>query len=180
MIIPCHKRIYVLKGGEVIIPCHNSFPPYIKFSTVSPNMSAAFPFLISFIAVSTSFKVGAFRDRPFNLKGGLWFLVTFRNYFSDNTRVRIFCFCRAKREIFFQNLTLGYMTKSLNQIFFFSSTKIRIFFSATLGIRIFFLEKNHNPPLQVKWSFPYLIFTNNFTNYINFIIHCVTVVIIKL
>ena len=30
------------------------------------------------------------------------------------------------------------MTKTLNQIIFFSSTKIRIFFSATLGIRIFF------------------------------------------
>jgi hypothetical protein len=45
------------------------------------------------------------------------------------------------------------MTKTLNQIIFFSSTKIRIFFSATLGIRIFVLEKNHNP-LQVKWSFP--------------------------
>ena len=45
------------------------------------------------------------------------------------------------------------MSKTLNQIILFSSTKIRIFFSATLGIRIFFLEKNHNP-LQVKWSFP--------------------------
>jgi hypothetical protein len=39
------------------------------------------------------------------------------------------------------NLTLDYMKKTLNQIIFFSSTKIRIFFSATLGIRIFFLEK---------------------------------------
>jgi hypothetical protein len=46
--------------------------------------------------------------------------------------------------------TLGYMTKTLNQIFFFSSTKIRIFFSATLGIRIFFLEKKHNPPLVFR------------------------------
>ena len=71
------------------------------------------------------------RDRPFNLKGGggLCFFVSFRIFFSDNTRVRIL--------IFFQNLTLGYMTKTLNQIIFFSSTKIRIFFSATLGIRIF-------------------------------------------
>ena len=95
------------------------------------------------------------RDRPFNLKGGgLWFFVSFRNFFSDNTRVRIYFFCRTKREFFFQNLTLGYMTKILNPINSFSSTKIRIFFSATLGIRIFFLEKNHNPPLQVKWSFP--------------------------
>jgi hypothetical protein len=48
-----------------------------------------------------------------------------------------FFFCRTKREKKFQNLTLGYMTKTLNQIIFFSSTKIRIFFSATSGIRIF-------------------------------------------
>jgi hypothetical protein len=26
------------------------------------------------------------RDRPFNLQGRLWFLVSFRNLFSDNTR----------------------------------------------------------------------------------------------
>ena len=32
------------------------------------------------------------------------------------------------------------MTKTLNQIIFFFSTKIRIFFSAKLGIRIFFYE----------------------------------------
>ena len=70
--------------------------------------------------------------------GGLWFFFSFRNFFSDNTRVRIFFFCRAKREICFQNLTLDYMTKTLNQIIFFSSTKIIIFISATLGIRIFF------------------------------------------
>ena len=57
-------------------------------------------------------------------------------------------------EFFSQNLTLGYMTKTLNQIIFYSSTKIRIFFSATLGIRIFFLGKKHNPPLEVKWSVP--------------------------
>jgi hypothetical protein len=62
-----------------------------------------------------------------------------QKFFPDNTRVRIFIFfCRAKREIFFKNLSLGYMTKTLNQIIFFSSTKIRIFFSATVGIRIFF------------------------------------------
>jgi hypothetical protein len=38
------------------------------------------------------------------------------------------------------------MTKTLNQIIFFSSTKIRIFFSATLRIRIFVLEKTITPP----------------------------------
>ena len=99
----------------------------------------------------------SFRDRPFNLKEGgmLWSFVSFRIFFSDNTRVRILIFFVAQSaHFFFQNLTLGYMTKTLNQIFFFSSPKIRIFFSATLGINIF-LEKNHKPPLQVKWSFPY-------------------------
>ena len=29
------------------------------------------------------------RDRPFNLKGGLWSFVSFRIFFSDNTSVRI-------------------------------------------------------------------------------------------
>ena len=78
------------------------------------------------------------RDRPFNLKGGLWFFVPFRIFFSDNTRVRIL--------ILFQNLTLCYMTKTLNQIFFFLHQNQNIF-----------LEKNHTPPppLQAKWSFPY-------------------------
>ena len=79
-----------------------------------------------------------------------------------------FFFCRAKREFFsLQNLTLGYMTKTLNQIFF-SSTKITIFFSATLGIRIFFLEKNHTPPpFQVKWSvLKYLLYMYLFIIYI--------------
>ena len=37
------------------------------------------------------------RDRPFNLKGwggggGLWFFVSFRIFFLDNTRVRILIF----------------------------------------------------------------------------------------
>ena len=89
-------------------------------------------------------KVIYIRDRPFNLKGEgeLWFFVSFKIFSSDNTRVRIFIFfCRAKRNKKFRNLTVGYMTKTLNQIIFFSSTKIRIFFSATLGIRIFLLEK---------------------------------------
>ena len=84
------------------------------------------------------------RDRPFNLKegggGGLWFFVSFRMFFSDNTRVRIF-FLSRKAQFFSprNKLTLGYMTTKLwIRLFFFSSTKIRIFFSATLGIRIFF------------------------------------------
>ena len=59
----------------------------------------------------------------------LWFFVLFRIFFSDNTRVRMFIFFfRAPREIFFQNITLGYITKTLNQIIFFSAPISEYFF----------------------------------------------------
>ena len=81
-------------------------------------------------------------DRPFNLKGGYGFLLRSELFFSDNTWVRMFIFfCRAKREFFFQNLTLGYMTKTLNQIiFFFLHQNQNIFFS-NIGNQNIFLEK---------------------------------------
>jgi hypothetical protein len=63
-------------------------------------------------------------------------------------------FCRAKRDFFFQNSTLGYMTKTLNQIIFFSSTKIRIFCSATLNIFlvIFLIIFPHFSYSCICWS----------------------------
>jgi hypothetical protein len=70
--------------------------------------------------------------------------------------VQNFFFGQNKLEYFFflQNLTLGYMTKTLNQIiFFFLHQNQNIFFS-NIGNQNIFLEKNHSPP-QVKWSFPY-------------------------
>jgi hypothetical protein len=94
-----------------------------------------------------------FRDRPFNLKRGgvMVFCFVQKLFFGQHKSWNINFFCRAKREFFPQNLTLGYMTKTLeSDYYFFSSTKIRIFFSATLGIRIFFLEKNHTPPLKLN------------------------------
>ena len=79
------------------------------------------------------------RDQPFNLKGRGGYGFLFRSeFFFRTTQEFEFFFGRTKGELFFQNLTLGYMTKTLNQIIFFSFTKIRIFFSVTLGIRIFF------------------------------------------
>jgi hypothetical protein len=64
------------------------------------------------------------RDRPFNLKRGLWFFVSFRKFFSDNTRVRIFTF--------FPEFKIRLYDKNSESDYFFSSTKFRIFFSATL------------------------------------------------
>ena len=85
-------------------------------------------------------EIKTLRDRPFNLQGegggGVWFFASFRKKIPDNMSYNISFSCRTKCEFFFQNLTLGYMTKTLKQIFF-PSTKIRIFFSVTLGIRIF-------------------------------------------
>ena len=81
------------------------------------------------------------RDRPFNLKGGgegLWFFVSFRIFFPDNTRVRILLFLSHKAQIFFPEFNIRLYDKNSESDFFLSSTKIRIFFSATLGIRIFF------------------------------------------
>ena len=63
-----------------------------------------------------------------------------------------FLSCKARK--IFQNLTLDYMTKTLNQIIiFFLHQNQNIFFS-NIGNQNIFLEKNHSHPLQVKWSFP--------------------------
>jgi hypothetical protein len=46
-----------------------------------------------------------------------------------------------KRNFFPHKLTLGYMTKTLDQIFFYSSTKIRIFFQQHWESEYFFRKK---------------------------------------
>ena len=52
---------------------------------------------------------------------------------------------------FFQNLTLGYMTKTLNQIIiFFLHQNQNIFFSNIGNQNIFFQKKNHNPPWKLN------------------------------
>jgi hypothetical protein len=96
------------------------------------------------LSTNGSAQFSTLRDRPFNLKGGeggLWFFVSFRILFSDNTRVRINFFCRAKREFFFQNSTLGYMAKTLNHIIFvFLHQSQNIVFS-NIGNQNFFFRK---------------------------------------
>ena len=90
------------------------------------------------------------RDRPFNLKRGV---MVFCFFFGQHKTVKswnIYFCCRAKRKFFFQNLTLGYMTKTLNQIiFFFLHQNQNIFFS-NIGNQNIFLEKNHNPPFKLN------------------------------
>jgi hypothetical protein len=114
-----------------IIPCQNDNLPMINH-------------LVQWTSYLGDCKEGQLkylRDRPFNLKGGVM--------------VKIFIFLSRKAWIFFfQNSTLGYMIKTLNHIiFFFLHQNQNIFFS-NIGNQNVFLEKNHNPPLQVKWLFP--------------------------
>ena len=44
------------------------------------------------------------RDRPFSLQEGLWFYFSFRNFFSDNTRVRISIFFVVQSAKFFPSI----------------------------------------------------------------------------
>ena len=88
------------------------------------------------------------RDRPFNLNGeggGKGMIYCFvQNFFFGQHKLEYLFFCRAKRNFFSQNSTLGYMTKTLNQIFFSLHQNQNIFFSNIENQNIF-LEKNHNP-----------------------------------
>ena len=70
---------------------------------------------------------------------------SFRTFFRTTQELEfLFYFCRAKHTFFFQNLTLGYMTKTLNQIFFPLHQNQNIFFS-NIGNQNIFFRKNRNP-----------------------------------
>ena len=69
-------------------------------------------------------------------------------FFSDFTRVIIFIFYVAQSaKFFFQNLSLGYMSKMLNQIiFFFLLHRNQNIFFSNIGNQNILLEKKHKPP----------------------------------
>ena len=97
--------------------------------------------------------ISLIRDRTFNLQGWLWFFVSFRKIFLDNTRVRILIYFVAQSTNFFiPEFNIRLYDKTLNQIFFLHQNQ-NIFFS-NIGNQNIILEKKHNLPLQVKWSFP--------------------------
>ena len=81
-----------------------------------------------------------------------------QNFFSDNTSVRKFIyFVTQSANFFFQNSTLGYMTKTLNQIIFFPPPRAEYLFQQHWESEYCFYIKT----LQVKWSFPKGMATNN-------------------
>ena len=72
--------------------------------------------------------------------------VSFRIFFSDNTKIRIFIFLLRKARNFFPvfNIRL-YDKNSESEYFFFLRQNQNIFFS-NIGNQNIFLEKNYNPP----------------------------------
>ena len=87
-----------------------------------------------------------FRDGPFNFQGGLWF-------FSK----KIFWFPMLLKKIFWFWWRKKNLIQSFCHITYFllRATKKNIL-TLVLSENIFLNEtKNHNPPLQVKWSVPY-------------------------
>ena len=103
------------------------------------------------------------RDRPFNLKGGLWFFVSFRIFFPDK-ELEYLLFMSLKARTFFPEFNIRlYDKNSESHYFFFLHQNQNIFFS-NIGNQNIFLEKNHNPLLQVKWSFLKYIDKNEILN----------------
>ena len=79
-------------------------------------------------------------------------------FFGQHESYNIYFSCRAKRNFFFQNLTLGNMTKTLNQIIFFLQQNQNIIFGNIENHNIFLeKKKNHNPPPPWKLTGPSLM-----------------------
>ena len=83
-------------------------------------------------------------------RGGVMVFCFVQNFFFRTTQELEFFFCRAKREFFFQNLTLGYMAKTLNHIFFFLHQNQIIFFSNIGNQNVFFRKKTITPPFKLN------------------------------
>ena len=95
------------------------------------------------------------RDRPFNLKGvgGYGFLFRLEFFFRTTRELEYLFFLSRKAQIFFPEFNIRLYDKYTESDFFFPPPKSEYFFQQHWESKYFF-RKNHNPPLQVKWSFP--------------------------
>ena len=67
--------------------------------------------------------------------------VSFRKKFRTTQEIEYLFFLSREAQFFFQNLTLGYMTKTLNQIIFFPPPKSEYFFQEHWESEYFFRKK---------------------------------------
>ena len=88
------------------------------------------------------------RDRPFNLKR---VFVSFRIFFSDNTRVRIFIFLLREARIFFPEFNIRlYDKNSESDYFFFPPPKSEYFFQQHWESEYFFRKKTITRPFKLN------------------------------
>ena len=93
-------------------------------------------FNASFSNISAIILATSVRDQPFNWKGGLWFFASFRIFFSDNTRIRIFIFLSRKARNYFPVFNIRLYE---SDYFFFLHQNQNIFFSNIGNQNIFFV-----------------------------------------
>ena len=84
------------------------------------------------------------RDRPFNLQGGCYGFLFRSEFFFRTTRELEFFFLSRRARNFFHNITLDYITKTLNQIFF-PPPKSEYFFQQHWESEYFFRKKTITP-----------------------------------
>ena len=101
--------------------------------------------------VSSTFLCIKLRDRPFNLQGGVRDFCFIQNFFFRITRELEYFF-------FVSNLTLGYMTKTLNQIICFPPPKSEYFFQRHWEADYSFQVKLAFPMLMFMYVFGYFVF----------------------
>ena len=104
-----------------------------------------------FIQIPWHWILQLIRDRPFNLKGGLWFFVSFRKFSSDNTRGRTF----------FPEFNIRLYDKNSESDFFFFLHQNQNFFFSNIGNQNGFFLKTITPPFKLNgrsltWSYIYI------------------------
>jgi hypothetical protein len=83
--------------------------------------------------------------------GVLWFFVSFRIFFSDNTRVRIFIFLSRKARNFFPEFNIRLYDKNPESDYlFFSPPKSEYFFQQYWESEYFFRKKTYPPPFKLN------------------------------
>ena len=109
----------------------------------------AFLFVVWFIHWKRMILPFLFRDRPFNLQGGLWLFVSFRNLFSDNTRVRIFIFFVAhSTNFFFPEFNIRLYDNNSESDFVFPPPKSEYFFQQHWESEYLFRKKTNPSPFS--------------------------------
>ena len=95
---------------------------------------------------------GDIRDGPFILKGGVMVFCFVQNFFFGQHELEYFFLSRHARNVF-PEFNIRLCVKNFESDFFSLHQNQNIFFS-NIGNQNIFLEKNHIPPLEVKWSVP--------------------------